>query len=413
LARRFWNGRGGNVAIIFGLAFLPMMMMLGATVDYSRATITKSRLQQAIDAAVLAGGVDQTASRDATALRVFTTNLGSQYGSQYSGATATFSVEANGNYSGAASASVPTAFMKIAHVDTIAVGAKAMTALAQVPVNGNTKCIIALNLSATKAIDDSASSAMNAPKCIVQVNSNNATAVNLSGSAKINSAENCIVGGVKTSGTAAMNPARDAVCGAMADPFASMALPSVGPCDHTNYTPTNNETLQPGVYCGGLSISSVNVTFAPGLYIIKGGLLKPSGGSTMTGNGVSFFLTGNGAGVSTSGGSSWHIKAMSTGYLAGFVFFLDPNAVPAKSSTLSGTSELYFEGVLYFARQELNLSGGSAAKPTAPFTAYIADTYTLSGSSNLNIYSDPTQTSLPIPKALLTGGSGANLRLAQ
>ena len=45
-------------------------------------------------------------------------------------------------------------------------------------------------------------------------------------------------------------------------------------------------TLQPGVYCGGMSFSGpVNVTFAPGLYMIKDGVITETGG-TFTGNGV-------------------------------------------------------------------------------------------------------------------------------
>jgi hypothetical protein len=57
-------------------------------------------------------------------------------------------------------------------------------------------------------------------------------------------------------------------------------------------------TLQPGVYCGGVQFSGkVTVTFAPGLFVIKDGLLQASGGTSFTGNGVSFFLTGAGGGV--------------------------------------------------------------------------------------------------------------------
>jgi hypothetical protein len=39
----------------------------------------------------------------------------------------------------------------------------------------------------------------------------------------------------------------------------------------------------------------VTVTFASGLFIIKDRVLQASGGSSFTGNGVSFFLTGLGA----------------------------------------------------------------------------------------------------------------------
>jgi hypothetical protein len=101
---------------------------------------------------------------------------------------------------------------------------------------------------------------------------------------------------------------------------------------------------------------------------------------------------------------------MSTGPLAAFVFYLDPSSTPASKSVLSGGSEIYFEGVLYFGKQAVEMSGGSAGYTSAPFTAYLADKFTLTGSSAININSNPSKTSLPIPKALL-GSQGGKLRL--
>jgi len=405
-ATRFGADIRGNVSIFFALALFPITAGVGAAVDYSRANGVKSQLQAALDAAVLAGAGDTTTNQNNTAKNTFDGN----FVPKISGVTSSPSFQANadGTYTGTATASVPTSLLGVVHVNALNVSVTSTAAVAS--KGSNPLCLIALNLTAQSAFDYSGSAAVNASNCTIQVNSNHAKAVTLSGSAKINSKENCFVGKSSTSGSAAISPAPDAVCKAMKDPYASMALPSVGACDYTDYKPANNETLQPGVYCKGLKISSASVTFAPGLYVIKDGLLQSSGGSTMNGNGVSFFLTGNGAGMQTSGGSSWHLVAMSTGELKGFVFFLDPSSTPASNSELSGTSELYFEGVLYFARQMLKLSGGSTAYATAPFTSYIADTFDLSGSSNLNINNDVTKTSVPIPSPV-DGSNGGYLRL--
>jgi Flp pilus assembly protein TadG len=51
--RKFTSNEGGNAAMIFGLGFMPIMLMLGATSDYTKFTSTRSELQQATDAAVL------------------------------------------------------------------------------------------------------------------------------------------------------------------------------------------------------------------------------------------------------------------------------------------------------------------------------------------------------------------------
>lgn len=53
--REFFRDRSGNVAMIFALASVPMVGLIGAAVDYSRASSDRSALQVAVDAAALAG----------------------------------------------------------------------------------------------------------------------------------------------------------------------------------------------------------------------------------------------------------------------------------------------------------------------------------------------------------------------
>src|SRR3989304_5766391 len=51
---RFLHDRRANVAPIFALAILPVLGLLGAAVDYSRANRTKAQFQAALDATALA-----------------------------------------------------------------------------------------------------------------------------------------------------------------------------------------------------------------------------------------------------------------------------------------------------------------------------------------------------------------------
>ena len=51
--RAFRAARGGNVAITFALATLPIIAGVGFAVDYSRANSVKVALQQALDATAL------------------------------------------------------------------------------------------------------------------------------------------------------------------------------------------------------------------------------------------------------------------------------------------------------------------------------------------------------------------------
>ena len=52
-ARRFVSARGGNVAITFALATLPVVGAVGAAVDYSHANSVKAAMQAALDATAL------------------------------------------------------------------------------------------------------------------------------------------------------------------------------------------------------------------------------------------------------------------------------------------------------------------------------------------------------------------------
>jgi Flp pilus assembly protein TadG len=55
IARRFARDERGNYAMIFGLAIIPIMGLVGAAVDYTTAARTRAQLQEALDGAAVAG----------------------------------------------------------------------------------------------------------------------------------------------------------------------------------------------------------------------------------------------------------------------------------------------------------------------------------------------------------------------
>jgi len=52
--RRFLDDRRGNILPMFGLSLIPIMGLIGAAVDYSRANAVKSKMQAALDSTALA-----------------------------------------------------------------------------------------------------------------------------------------------------------------------------------------------------------------------------------------------------------------------------------------------------------------------------------------------------------------------
>src|ERR1700744_1349691 len=54
LLKRFRKDQRGNIAVIFGLAVIPLISAVGCAVDYSEASRMKAKLQSAADAAAVA-----------------------------------------------------------------------------------------------------------------------------------------------------------------------------------------------------------------------------------------------------------------------------------------------------------------------------------------------------------------------
>jgi Flp pilus assembly protein TadG len=78
LHRRFGKNQDGGVAMIFALAFIPVLGLSGAAVDYASATQTRARMSQAADAAVLATANQTGLTNEARTLyakRYFEANL--------------------------------------------------------------------------------------------------------------------------------------------------------------------------------------------------------------------------------------------------------------------------------------------------------------------------------------------------
>jgi hypothetical protein len=142
-----------------------------------------------------------------------------------------------------------------------------------------------------------------------------------------------------------------------ADPLGYLPAPTVGGCDYpaqniTGTMPT--PTLNPGTYCGGITITASNVIFNPGLYVLNGGGLSITA-STVTGSGVTFYNSGSGTGV------------CGTCYRPVILTALSPASI--LTAPTSGT----YEGVLFFQDRANSLAGSFGAN--VPLTGYLAGAY--------------------------------------
>ncbi|SHE96046.1 Flp pilus assembly protein TadG [Kaistia soli DSM 19436] len=118
----FRRDRRGNVAVIFGLAAIPILGATGVAIDYGRTTMAHARLADVLDAAVLAVGSKPTMT-DAAAKTMVTAWVDAQL--KENGTIDSWKLDSltqdNGKITATASATVPTTLTKLIGFETMPV----------------------------------------------------------------------------------------------------------------------------------------------------------------------------------------------------------------------------------------------------------------------------------------------------
>lgn len=387
----------------FAVAILPVMFMAGMALDYSNISRERSRLQETADSSALysvkelekAGKTENDLSADADDVVMANFDIEGEVEVDLDSKANRLIVRLTKQYQ-------PT-FLALLHPEPITIGVLAEVAYTE--VYEGAKCFMSLSKTGKGVLNLNGNAVVDAKNCGVHVNSNSSDAVDLNGSGTALMAEsNCFVGGVQ-SGLSRIQPPPEEECPYLPDPFDEHPLPAVGSCDHFNFKVTANKTvaLEPGVYCDDLTIGSgATVFFQPGLYVIKDGAFRTTGAATLFGEGVTFFFTGDDVALNFSGGTTFHFVAMDSGVLAGFVVFFDPAADMSWTSSFSGNSNTYFEGVLYFGLRDVTVDGEGEVNSGSPFSSLIANTITLNGNATIHFNVAEGYKDLPIPEELYT-----------
>jgi hypothetical protein len=121
---RFGADRSGNIAIVWGLMGLVLMLAIGAAIDVGRWLHARDQTVSAVDSAVLAGGRWlQTNSGDpggavATAQKFYSQNVATRL--PVTGDTIAFAVGDDGmSISATGTAYIQTPFLQIANIDKL------------------------------------------------------------------------------------------------------------------------------------------------------------------------------------------------------------------------------------------------------------------------------------------------------
>jgi hypothetical protein len=414
--------RSGVILLTAAGMIFVLLAFVGLAFDVGYMQWQRRRAQNAADGAAMdaawamvAGGSPTAKGQAGAALNGFTDGV--------DGITVTInnpplqgSYHGNSKYVEAiVSQDQPSFFLQALNWSTLPVRARAVAN----SVGFDESCVIALDSGASPGIKFAGNVNLSFGCGVLSESSANG-ATEIKGNTTITMTNGATVGSVGTTtlsngGTVTPTGSTASGLNSPGDPLSTLPLPApdlttncyqgttlgmaAGPCDdHSGETPTAGN-YYPGVYCGGIQISSGgSFHFAPGIYIIAGGDMKITTTGTLSGDGVTFYLTnttgwncsknGQIGSPNMSGQAVINWNAPLTGTYAGILMFANRALTPSpKTGTINGGSNSTLNGAFYFPNTDLNFSGVSSVDG---YMMVIANTVDFTGTTTINILNFPT-----------------------
>ncbi|WP_422233804.1 TadE/TadG family type IV pilus assembly protein [Methylorubrum rhodinum] len=437
-ARRLHRADQGSVAVIFGLSATALVGMIGGAVDYARLVSSRSNLQSAVDAGVMAGG---------NALKLVVSNADFIIGLT----TQTIQTEAK------ASPASPVSIQVNVAADKTSVTARAeqtvklmfgpFVGLATMPISAQAKasvvgkmrlCMLALDPAAAGGFSLQKNAQVTAYDCALYSNSTSGSGMVGREAALARAQTICSAGGFKND-RANFTPNPQTGCPGIQDPLRDRPQPEAGPCMTLPFPakPGENKiefstTLEPGTYCGGLEIKkNAIVTLKPGIFIFKDGPLIVKDTATLSGTDVGLFFMGNKGGLLFDKKSTISLAAPVTGLMAGLLMSeerqvqapLDPTLLanlstqglgldipltppplaqtkPMRTYRIISDNARTMLGTIYLPAGRLVID---ATRPVADMSAYtvvVAQQINLYEGPNLVLNANYNNTNVPVPKGV-------------
>lgn len=344
--------RSGNVAVVFALSLLPVMGLLGAAVDYSMLNDQRSKMQSALDAAVLAGALE---SGDGAKVSRASSNFTANYNPKWAAASTSFTV-AGKQLDGTATATIPMQFLSVVGITKVPVTVRS-SALAS---GSSTKvCILVVASPDAQTLLVNSGASVSGLNCEIHVDSTAGAAGMINAGTSLKVAKVCIKGSATQNG--GPYPVVSTNCAAISNPYVG-ALPSVsaGGCTYNNqtYNP-GTVTLSPGTYCGWTNFNgSGTLKLNPGLYVVKNGGMIFNSGWTVSGTGVTFYLADQNATLTFNGNVTTNLTAPTSGSYANILMF-EPDGLPRSNLPINGTSGSHLTGMMYLPSRDVTINSVS------------------------------------------------------
>ena len=387
MLRAFYSCKSGNLATIFALSAVPLLVALAGAVDYTMTSLKASEVQSALDASALAIATKYYSGMSYTELAAFGEDH-FRANANLTGAAAKFTYVKPGSTSDAALATNPATDKVIVKASFTHQGMlrdmqiwKA-TRISVVELSqGKPACFLSLDKHASESVKLQGTTDIHLNGCVLASNSDAADSVSRGGSAKLKAECVSTVGGTEGLSPGGLTdlkclsprvhqyPARD--------PLANVTPPVYTACK--NVPGGKTKTLSPGTYCN--ETFSGEITLQPGTYILRGGQIKLGGNGTLTGLGVTIFLMEN-ASITLNANQVIKLSPPETGPYAGITIY------QAKGNTnallLNGGSGSTITGFIYAPDAHINFTGNSAMAGAGECVRVVGDTIEMTGTSNVS-----------------------------
>jgi hypothetical protein len=407
--RRFYDNQSGVIIMITALSLPIVLGFMALGVETALWYSQRNSLQAAADAAAIAGTHELRRGNDISIIIASALEEAKRNGYDYTADTVTINSPPT---SGAYTTDNAVEVILLQNIELLfstyfidGIGTIKARAVARVGA-GSEACVLALDDSASDALEFSGNASVSMTNCTLASNSSADDAISVSGSAAVSTECVSAVGGVDATDGLTLTDCTSAVENSLEtdDPYAGLVVPTEpAECTETNYSvggnPSNTYTLSPGRYCGGINLRSGIFTLEAGNYIIDDGDFEIRAGAQVTGDGVTIILVNSDSGddpvITINGGADISLTAPTDGDYSGILFFQDPNS-DGGTNTFNGNSGTSLTGVIYIPSGPVSFSGNNEVGGGC--TYIVAETISFNGSAALgNVCEGTGTTPISVP----------------
>jgi hypothetical protein len=266
---KFARDRGGNIALISAIAACVLVGGGAMSLDFVSGAMVRQNLQNAADGAALAAATELALrSTSESTIDAVVEGYARNNVAENTELTVIESAIID-NRSGVSvdlAARAPYMFAALFGAE----GEREVRAHSRARLaNAAPLCALALEERRSRAVFLESRARILAPDCAVVSNSRDPRGITALDSSELRATMICSAGGATGRG-ANYSPDPITDCPAIPDPLANRPEPAAGGCTHLlTLTVTGTRTLNPGVYCGGLTIlPGATVRLRPGIYVM-------------------------------------------------------------------------------------------------------------------------------------------------